>query len=468
MRSVITAEEVARLDEASETSEMVLMERAGLAVALAAVRMGARYGTRVIVLAGTGNNGGDGYVAARHLKERGVDVVVRCLAYPKGSDSARRSMAFAAAKAGVPIAPIGYPEPADLIIDALFGVGFHGSLPDSALAWLAHPAPVLAVDVPSGLDATAGTVDGSAFRATTTVSFHALKTGHLVGDGPEYSGAVEVADIGLSGEVATWLLCEDADAARPARRSTDHKWSAGSVAVVGGSPGIGGAAVLAAQAAVAFGAGAVRLVVPQAVRAEVAAMDPGLMTQGCGSSAVHDDPTAVLAASERFDVLALGPGLGAIGGDFVTQIAGSWERPLVLDADAISLASVDVLRSRTAPTVITPHAGEFERLTGEPATPEAAAHLARQTGTIVVLKVSPTFVFGAEPWVVTSGGPELATIGTGDVLTGMVAALIARGLPAEAAARSAAYWHGRTGTVMALEASVTAPRLAEAVGRFAW
>jgi hydroxyethylthiazole kinase-like uncharacterized protein yjeF len=465
---VITPDESARLDKESSTPVGVLMERAGLGVAIAAGRMGAGYGSRVIVLAGPGNNGGDGYAAARFLRERGVDVAARSLGYPKGDSSPNRAQAIAAVQAGVIVEDLGDPEPCDLIIDALFGAGFHGSLPKKVVPWTSYGPPVLAVDLPSGLDGTDGSTDGPTFRAARTVTFHALKTGHLIGRGPELSGDVEVVDIGLSGERAEWLEFEDDDAAVPARSRDAHKWSAGSVAVVGGSPGILGAAMIAGRAALEFGAGAAKVFLPAALHAPAAAMDPGVLTAGLGKGDAHDDAKAVIDACSGFDVMALGPGLGPGRESFVAEVLGGWDRPLVLDADGITAASVDELAGREAPTVLTPHAGEFEKLTGEPATPGAAAALANKTGSIVLLKGSPTFVMGREQWVVTSGGPELATIGTGDVLTGMLAALISRGMPPEAAARAAAHHHGRAGAALASFTTVTATGLLAEIGRFAW
>jgi NAD(P)H-hydrate epimerase len=338
------------------------------------------------------------------------------------------------------------------------------------VAWTGHPAPVLAVDLPSGLDGTDGTVSGAVFRAARTVTFHALKTGHLVGVGPDVSGAVEVADIGLSGEEPQWLLCEDDDAWVPSRSRIAHKWSAGSVAVVGGSPGIAGAAVLAARSALEFGAGSVRVIAPGGIVGAVSAMDPGITTAGVGSSDIFTgaDAPAVLAAAARFDVLALGPGLGTVGPGFVSGLLAMWEDPLVLDADGIAAVTPADLEQRSAPTVITPHAGEFTRLTGEAASPASAEALAEATGAVILLKGAPTFVMGAERWVVVSGSAALATIGTGDVLTGMIAALIARGMPAEAAGRAAAHRHGRAGRALGGLTTVTASGLVGEIGRWAW
>jgi hydroxyethylthiazole kinase-like uncharacterized protein yjeF len=470
MRLVITPEESARLDAGAAEPTSVLMERAGLAVALAAVRMGARYGRRVLALAGPGNNGGDAFVAARYLKRRGVDVEVRSLGYPKGEDSPARMAAAAAIAVGVPVAPLGEPEPCDLVIDGLFGAGFRGELSGFAAAWAGDLTPVLAVDLPSGLHGDDGTVVGTAFTASRTVTFHALKVGHLFGEGPDRCGVVEVADIGLRGGQGELWLCEDEDAPVPPRSRTDHKWSAGAVLVVGGSPGISGAAALAARSALSFGAGYVRVACPAGLATGLAGVDLSLTTVGIGTGErfAASDAAAVLEAGARFDVMALGPGLGDGQGEFVSALLAGWDRPLVLDADGIGAADMDLLGSRTAPTVVTPHAGEFRRLTGEPAGYRQAIRLAERTGAVVVLKGTPTVIAGREHWTVTSGGPELATLGTGDVLTGMISALISRGLAPEVAARSAAHRHGNAAHDLAGAGTVTASVLADHVRRFAW
>ena len=475
MLRVITPEESARLDAAAADPVEVLMDRAGLAVALAAVQMGAGYGTRVAVLAGTGNNGGDGYVAARYLARRGCAVAVHALAPPRDAEGAAAAAAAAARAAGVPIVPLAGPTSCDLVIDALFGIGFRGKLPDVVGPWLAV-APMLAVDVPSGLDAATGRAGKKAFRATATVTFHALKPGHLLGDGPDQCGRVEVADIGLQGGAPAMLVCEAGDAPRPVRNRTAHKWSAGSVAIVGGSPGITGAPMLAARAALATGAGAVAVVCPSALQPTYAALSTEVMTRAVGSGPrfAAGDVDAVLAAAERFDVMVLGPGLGAGQRDLVTGILARWPRPLLLDADGLNaLDGTELLADRGAPTVITPHSGELQRLMGKPELARApdldrAAKLPDAAGVVVLLKGNPTFVLGAERWVVRSGGPELATIGTGDVLAGAVAALWARGLDGEVAARSGAYWHGVAGATLSRTGAVTADRLADAMAAFAF
>jgi ADP-dependent NAD(P)H-hydrate dehydratase / NAD(P)H-hydrate epimerase len=469
MRPVITPEEAHRLDTASDVPVDVLMDRAGLGVALAAVEMGVGYGSKVVVLTGRGNNGGDGYVAARYLKRRGVDVCVRSLGYPKGDFSPARTAAVAAVRSGVPVETIEELCPVDLVIDALFGVGFHGTMPPEVQPWLDHEAPVLSVDLPSGLNGLDGSVEGDAFAAARTVTFDAAKVGHFVGRGPDHTGALSVVPIGLADPDPAFLLCDDDDAPVPSRPVDAHKWSVGSVAVVGGSAGMVGAAVMAAEAALNFGAGAVRLVVPSGVRAEAATLHPGLLTQGLGGPDAFGpaDAGPILDALGRFDVLVLGPGIGRGRGDLIAELLERWDRTLVLDADGITGASVGALASRTGPTVITPHVGEFERLTGGAATASAAFELAGEIGATVVLKGSPTFIGGQERWAVDSGGPELATIGTGDVLAGMIGALVARGLSPEVAARSAAHRHGVAGSVLAGITSVTATGLLSEIGRWA-
>ena len=470
MKPVITPEESARLDAASTVPVDVLMDRAGLAVALAAVAEGAGYGTRVLALAGPGNNGGDAYVAARYLRRRGVAVEVRALGEPRGEDTPAGRAAAAAIASGVPVRPLGEPEDCDLIIDGLFGAGFRGSLPEQAAAWARSGRPVIAVDVPSGLNAGDGSVEGEAFPAVRTVTFHALKVGHLVGLGPGLCGLVEVADIGLTGEQPAFRVCEDADAPIPVRPRHAHKWSAGAVLVVGGAPGLTGAAAMAARSALEFGAGAACIACPGALQSVYAAMDPGVMSLAVGAGPTFPaDPGPILEAARRFDVIALGPGLGT-GPEAAAVVAGivtSWERPLVIDADALNVLDDQALAARSGVTVITPHHGEFRRLIGSEPGWEAAAAASAATGAVVLLKGGPTFIAGEELWAVTSGGPELATIGTGDVLTGMVAALIACGLDAETAARSAAHRHGLAGAALAAHTTVTATGLMGVIGEWA-
>ncbi|HEY3428995.1 MAG TPA: NAD(P)H-hydrate dehydratase [Acidimicrobiia bacterium] len=464
MLSVITPTEAARLERASAVGVDVLMDRAGRAVVQAAVAMGATYGKRVVVLAGPGNNGGDGYVAARLLRERGVGVKVRALSEPK-TDAAVLARERAAAT-GVLIEDLIAPEPCDVVIDALFGGGFRPGIDSTVEAWIHSGQRVLAVDIPSGVDPLTGKVIDGAFRAERTVTFGAHKVGHLLNQGPDYSGSVEVADIGLPAPDPAMYLTEKSDVPIPRRTRTTHKWSAGSVLVVGGAVGMTGAAVMAGRAALHFGAGAVGLAVPEAAAQVAAATAPELLHHH-----LDDIP-------ERYQVLVIGPGLGREHDDLATKLIATWSGPVVVDADALSLVtesgpkSVPVSPSSGGRAgeagrgvVLTPHAGEFERMGGGEPSPESATALALELGAIVLLKGNPTVVAGSgTPWIINSGGPELATIGTGDVLAGMLGALLAQGLEAAVAARTAAFWHGTAGARLGRGTTVTALGLIEEIG----
>lgn len=226
---------------------------------------------------------------------------------------------------------------------------------------------------------------------------------------------------------------------------------------------------MAAEAALRFGAGAVRLIVPAGLRGEAATDRPGIMTLGIGGAESFrpEDAGPIVEALGRYDVLVLGPGLGRGRGGLVQEILRRWDRPMVLDADGLAGATVEALTERAGATVITPHGGEFQRLVGEAPESAEAFRLATATGAVVLLKGSPTFIGGSQRWAVDSGGSELATVGTGDVLAGMIGALIARGLDPETAARSAAHRHGVAGRALAGVTSVTAVGLLDEIGRWA-
>jgi NAD(P)H-hydrate epimerase len=423
MQPIVTPDEMAAIDAAAPVPVDVLIARAGAAVARRAREMlGGAYGRRVVVVAGKGNNGADGRAAAAHLERRGVRVEV--IAAP---DAAPRLPA------------------ADLVIDAAYGTGFRGDYdaPDPGTA------DVLAVDIPSGVDATSGELRGSPLRADSTVTFAALKPGLVLEPGRSQAGAIHLADIGLDVSCATAALVERSDVATwlPARDVDAHKWKA-AVLVVAGSPGMAGAAALAAGAAQRAGAGMVRLGVPGVVadpRApiEVVAVDlPAL-----------DWTDRALELGDRCHAFVVGPGLGL---DDRTQapireLVAAAPVPIVVDGDgltALGNRARDVIARRTAPTILTPHDGEYERLAG--ATPggdrfDAVRRLARDTGAVVVLKGATPLV--AEPngtvHAVTTGDERLATAGTGDVLSGIIGALLARGCGALQAASAGAWLLGR-------------------------
>jgi NAD(P)H-hydrate epimerase len=423
---VVTPDEMGAIDAAAPEPVEVLVERAGRAVAAAAMRLlGGAYGRRVVVVAGKGNNGNDGRAAARVLARRGV-----------------RAEVLDAADL-----PDGLPT-CDLVVDAAYGTGFRGewTAPDTS-------APVLAVDIPSGVDGRTGAAAGRPFAASATVTFAALKPGLLLADGPELAGEVEVADIGLDVSSARAHVVEAADVAAglPGRPRSGHKWQS-AVRVVAGSPGMTGAAHLASAAAFRAGAGYVTLSSPGLDD------DPGAPTEVVRRPLPAGGwAETVLEDAERYGALAVGPGLGtnddAQAG--VRAVVAAWPGPIVVDGDGLTAlgdAVADVVGGRTVPAVLTPHEGEFARLAGS--SPggdrfEAVRALAAATGAVVLLKGPTTLVAepGGEVLVTTTGDARLATAGTGDVLTGVVAALLAGGVEPARAAAFGAFLHGRAGAL---------------------
>lgn len=433
MLPVLTADETARVDAASPIPASDLMRRAGVAAAhLAVTRYGIGYGSEVVVLAGPGNNGGDAYVVASVLAARGVSVSLVSFGEPSTEPARHHAVRARSISRSVGTNP-------DLIIDGVFGAGSRPGVPTDVADWGRQSAPILALDLPSGLEADSGRAGDGTIRADATIAFHTLKPGHLLSDGPDFCGHVEVVDIGLSGGDPAYRLAQVSDAPRPARSRTAHKWSAGSVLVVGGATGMIGAAVMAARSALAFGAGSVGLATPDVRLAQTLAPD------------ILAYPIDV--SGDRFDVWVVGPGLGDGYADLVAH-AHDRKAPTVIDADALGSHS---LRADHPDIVLTPHSGELRRMGGT------------TTRATLLKKGAPTIVEADVPWIVDTGGPELATIGTGDVLSGMIGALLARGLGGADAARSAAYWHGIAGRgLRERDGHVTATALIDEVGRLAW
>ncbi len=468
MHSVLSVRAMRQVDAASEKSIESLMDAAGYGVAMSAATMGAGYGSVVHVLAGRGNNGGDGIVAARYLKRRGASVTVHHHGVPEPRSPAGTAI-VAARACGVGFVPLDDAGPlggGDLVIDALFGTGFRGDLPKEALPWTVANMPVLAVDIPSGVSGDTGHVSGPVFTAERTATFHALKTGHLLGEGPDRSGIIDVYDIGLVGGEASMYLFTAGDVVVPHRSRTAHKWSVGAVATVGGVPGLSGAAVLAARAALVGGAGVSTILTTPATATAYDMIAPDLVAiQASETDSWQDHPSEALALVERYDTLIVGPGLEPVSSVFVEQMICQFDGVVIVDAGALNaLTRLDCLTDRAGPTVLTPHAGEFRRLTGDDPTPQAARLLAEATGAVVLLKGNPTFVTGDRQIVVNVAGPELATIGTGDVLSGTIGAFTAAGIPILEATASAAYLHGIAGRRLAETGTVTATELIGAIG----
>jgi ADP-dependent NAD(P)H-hydrate dehydratase / NAD(P)H-hydrate epimerase len=455
VKPVLTATEYRKVDQAYEGDLGEAMERAGHAVALAAVRQGAGYGIRVAVLAGPGNNGGDGYVAARHLFRRGVAATVHRLGEPRTAEA--MAAATSARADGVPVTEMGDPVACDLIVDAVFGGGSRDGLPDAVAAWSRTDRPVISVDFPTGLDPDTGRAGPDCFHAVETVTFSTLKTGHVSGDGPDRCGTVTVADIGIHGGRPVMWVAEEGDAPRPERPRRAHKWSAGAVLVAGGSEGMTGAAVMAARAALEFGAGAVYLASSRHESAHL--MAPTVPTMPLEEA---------LARLDRFDVVVAGPGLATADHSPVIELVERAAK-VVLDAGALSPEIVDAALRDDGQVVVTPHAGEFKRLAGVGPGQYSTRSYARSHGLVVVAKGAPTKITdGGPPVLVTTGTQVLASIGTGDVLAGMIGALWARGLDPLTSAVSGTYWHGIAATELATSATMTAGRLLDGIGAWAW
>ncbi|MGI8607241.1 MAG: NAD(P)H-hydrate dehydratase, partial [Gaiellaceae bacterium] len=433
-----------------------LMERAGGAAAVAAVRRFAN-AERFPVWCGTGANGGDGFVVARILHEAGRAVeVVLAGTEDKVKGDARENLTRVK-ELGIRFAETG--RSADVVVDAVFGTGFRGAPRADAARHLEEinslGVPVLSLDVPSGIDASTGEVAGPAVKADVTVTFHAPKLGLVVAPGRFRAGEVEVADIGLAaGPTRHGRVTEEILGAVPRRQPTDNKYTAGSVLVVGGSTGYTGAPSLTAEAAMWAGAGIVTVCVPEpsslvfevrlleAMSCPCPADDEGRMTAEAAET--------IMEVAKRAGAVAIGPGLGRSDGTraLVRLLLDRLEVPVVLDADGLwALAGhLEWVFSRDAGTVLTPHAGELGRLLGRTSAWVSAHRLdavqggADDVGATMLLKGADTLVAapGRGVFVCDLGNEGLATAGTGDVLTGIVAAFLAKGMkPLEAAATAA-------------------------------
>ncbi len=505
---VVTAAQIDELDrratEECGIPAASLMETAGRRVAqVAEVLLRAPGGRRVLVLAGKGNNGGDGLVAARYLRSAGVDVRV-LLASPEGDVSGEPARVQAsAAKAGVTILSVAAAHlveemaQADLIIDALFGTGFRGPVRGQAAALIEAAnrsgKPIVAVDVPSGLQADTGQWEGPCIRATATVTMGLPKIGLLLYPGAEMAGTVYVADIGYpaplreDASVPTHLVTSEMiRVLLPARRPDTHKGTYGRVLIVAGSMGFTGAAVLATLGALRTGAGLVVVGVPQSIYAIIASkVTEGMPTPlpDAGGALAPEALGKVEELAAGADVIAIGPGLSRAPG--VARVVDgllTGSHPLVIDADALNVLTdrTGALERVHAPAVLTPHPGELGRLTGMSAAEiqrdrlMAARSAATKFRSVVVLKGARTVVATpeGEVFIVPTGNPGMATGGMGDVLTGAVAALIGQGVPPAQAAYAAAYLHGLAADLIAQDrgmvgmlASEVADQLPRAIQR---
>lgn len=442
-----------------------LMEAAGAAVAEAVAEVALDGPVRVVC--GKGNNAGDGLVAARHLDEMGHEVEALLL-WPAGElsgDAAANLERFPAehVEGGLAARLAG----SGAVVDAIFGTGFAGAPREPARAAIEAingcGAPVVACDVASGVDASSGEVEGAAVEADATVSFHAAKLGHLIAPGKWHTGALRVAPIGIPAGAPARPMAGTIEAGvlalAPRRGPRSTKFSSGQVAIAGGSRGLTGAVQMCARAAIRAGAGYATVAVPADLEPIFEQGQPEVMSVGCPGGDGCLAPAsakALLRAFERAAAGVLGPGLGRdpASVELAREALAAIATPLVLDADGLGAfaGQLERIAARTAPTVLTPHAGELGRLLGRPSEDVAAHRLAcareaaRRAGAIVVLKGDDTIVTDGERIAVNAlSAPGLATAGTGDVLSGIVAALLARGLEPLAAACAGVLAHARAG-----------------------
>ncbi|MDL2409480.1 NAD(P)H-hydrate dehydratase [Rhizobium calliandrae] len=455
---------VDRAAAASAISSYGLMEKAGQAVAASALRHfpGA---LRYVVLCGPGNNGGDGYVAARALEQSGAEVGLFHLGDPKKlkGDAAR---AFADCPVVGETTAHYLPRPGDIVIDAIFGAGLSRHVPDEVAAIISKVSqaglPVIAVDLPSGLDGRSGQVLGAAFRAVRTVTFMTRKPGHLLMPGRDLCGILEVFDIGIPARIvraqANGMTAENTPAQwqadLPVADTDTHKYKRGHLVVFSGGASATGAARMAAMAGLKAGAGLVTIASPE----QALAVNAGLLT----AIMLHavDDETALRAwlADQRLSTFVLGPGFGA--GEKARQfVLALGQRHLVLDADGITSFRddpqplFDAFADGPTRLVLTPHEGEFARLFPDIAADnrlgkveKARAAAARAHAAIVYKGADSVIAAPDGRALINANAPSwLATAGSGDVLAGVIGGLLAQGTPAFEAAAAAVWLHGVAG-----------------------
>jgi ADP-dependent NAD(P)H-hydrate dehydratase / NAD(P)H-hydrate epimerase len=482
VNELLTCEEMAEADRraiALGIPSLTLMENAGRAVADEAAKMVAA-GTRIAVLCGSGNNGGDGFVAARLLRERGFEVRVSCLvpvAQLKG-DAAVMAGKWGGAVSG-PDAVESVMISADLVIDALFGAGFKRDVPVSLGAIIAylsiHKIPVLAVDLPSGIDGSSGARRSVAISAARTITFVRPKIGHSLYPGRAHCGEISVADIGIGDELIQSLDCRcqiNASPVLPQPGQETHKYNRGHAVIVSGPALSSGAARLGARGALRIGAGLVTLIGNSAASTINAAHTNAVMVRRVEG----EDELRAFLKDERRNAILIGPGASVgeeTASDVLTVLAS--KAAVVLDADALtsfvieetsahpdrasfgflragqtgtrSPASLfEAIKARTEPVVMTPHEGEFKRLFGDlkGSKLERAREAAKVSGAIIVLKGADTVIASPDgvAAINTNAPPTLATAGSGDVLAGFITGLLAQGMPAYVAACSAVWLHG--------------------------
>ncbi len=503
---ILTAEEMRRMDRRTIESfgipGRVLMENAGRGAADALLgKFGPLCREGVAVMAGRGNNGGDGFVIARCLSEKKIPVTVYLAAK---ADSVRGDAAAnlaLLAKIGVKVVEI--PDHKCLTaqkiamashalwVDALLGTGLNTSVRGYFREIIEfindHRAPVFAVDIPSGLSADTGQICGAAVKADLTATFAFAKRGHHLHPGSALSGAVTVVDIGIPNliteEIAPKLALLTSEAAAghmPGRPADAHKGTTGHLLVLAGSPGKTGAAALSSISAMRAGAGLVTLGLPAGINAAMEPMAVEVMTHPLPETAAgtlcRDSFAAIRELAEGKRCIAAGPGMGcsAEAAELVAKLVNEIDLPLVLDADALNglAEEPEILKRRKAPAILTPHPGEMARLTGATVAEiqadrvAAASDFAERFGVHLVLKGAKSVI--AHPdgraWINPTGNPGMASGGMGDVLTGIIAALITQGGSPNGAALAGTWLHGKAADALAEKAGAIGYLASEVMG----
>ena len=466
---------------------LILMERAGIGLAdFIQSRFGPIHGKRVTVVCGKGNNGGDGFVAARRLRQYRADVTVLCLSAATQLSRDAAAMFRRWRRIAGPSATKTFRSPeqvesilgtSDVIVDALLGTGLSTAVTGvygEAIQMINRAGkPVIAVDIPSGLAAETGAVLGQAVRATATVSFGLPKYGLYLGEGIDHAGSIHVVDIGIPAafvdeiDSRTVLVTKEmVRKALPPRPASSHKGTFGHAGILAGSVGKTGAAALAARAALRVGTGLVTVGVPASVNDVLEAKLLEAMTQPLAETKARTLSRAgvdrILAFMQARTAIAIGPGLSTHPEtvELVQSLMKHLDRPSVLDADALNaLASrASLLTGCKIPPVLTPHPGEMARLEPDATSQSVnadrlgtAARFARERGVFLVLKGARTVIARPDGLlaICPTGNPGMATAGTGDVLTGMLVGFLAQGVPSWEAACVATYLHGMAGDLAA-------------------
>ncbi len=497
MQRILSIEQMQNVDrqaiEELGLPGIVLMENAGRGAALSILEtLDAAGADAVLICCGPGNNGGDGYVIARCLANEGVDVRVlsTCPGETLSGDAA--VMRGVVEKMGLPLADLHgefNEEDAedfldvDLVVDAMLGTGSTGAPRGNMVGlieWITESGlPVIAIDIPSGLDANTGELHVPCITARQTITMGAPKRGHLLLPGREAAGELEIVDLGVLPEDFEegneWLMAEEHDLAEmlPERPEHGHKGDFGRVLVLAGSPGMAGAALLACRAIMRSGAGMVRLVSHDRVLDQLAGQMPEVMTQGLNTESLEDSLAELIEAARWADLLLIGPGLGrdAFTRELVKRLIVDCGLPVLLDADGINAfeGDLEALKAHAGPLCITPHQGEFTRLLGEEPESEheavlAAEKLATELNALVVLKGAGASIHAPEGQVFLhrEGSHALATAGSGDVLAGILAGLAVQKRAWTQSALLGLHLHARAGELAASELgahAVTAPDL---------